>query len=466
MRLLSKRNRCPQCGARLHRGASLCPECAHRLSTRRVSEHCASCGARLSAEAEACPICGAARMASDGVLGPRALLAVAIVVLIGALGGMGWWLRPWERVEVNLDALALEPTATATASPYPTWTTSPTPPPTKTATATLVPTLTPTSTLEPTSTASPTPGMVRYTVVEGDTPLGIAVKFDVDLAQLLSLNGLNERSILQIGQELVIRGPSGGPNGEELPEQLAEDQPSEASADLPRLASSSGAKAPPTAEPPIAKPQVPTQMPSPTPEPPTATPGMLVHVVQSGDMLLSLAQRYDVSSEAIAEANGISLNSILSVGQELIIPGLATTPAPTATPEASDTPTLTLTPSPTMPPQRSLPQFPYAAPLPLGPVDGARISGVDTPVMLNWTSVGILAEDEWYEIELWAPGTDESVLAWSKATSWRLEPMRSGDDESAAPFYRWQVRVSVRGENGQRAAVLSPSSSLQSFIWQ
>jgi LysM repeat protein len=465
---LLRRNRCPQCGARLHRDATLCPECAHRLGKRRVSEHCASCGARLSAESEACPICGAARMASGGRLGPRAVLAVAVLALMAALGGMGWWLRPWERVDVYLDALALEPTSTATASPYPTWTSSPIPAPTETATATLVPTLTPTPTFEPTPTALPTPEMVRYTVVEGDTPLGIAVKFGVDLNQLLTLNGLNERSILQIGQELVIRGPSGGPDGgEQLPLEVSEQKALEAPGDLPRLASASGAKAPPTSLPPTAVPaQVFTPTATPTPEsPPTATPGLLVHIVQPGDMLLSLAQEYEVSSEAIAEANGISLTSILRIGQGLIIPGFTVTPAPTFTPGVMDTSTLTPTPSPTNPPTRSLPQFPYAAPMPLGPVDGARIVGVDNPVMLNWTSVGILAENQWYEIELWAPGADESLSAWSKATSWRVDPVHPVDDEAEAR-YSWQVRVAVRAENGQRAAVLSPLSPLHTFIWQ
>ncbi|MBI2862578.1 MAG: LysM peptidoglycan-binding domain-containing protein [Chloroflexi bacterium] len=45
-----------------------------------------------------------------------------------------------------------------------------------------------------------------------------------------------------------------------------------------------------------------------------------VHVVQPGDSLYGLAQRYGTTVEAIAEANGITDPRRLSVGQELVIP--------------------------------------------------------------------------------------------------------------------------------------------------
>jgi murein DD-endopeptidase MepM/ murein hydrolase activator NlpD len=47
------------------------------------------------------------------------------------------------------------------------------------------------------------------------------------------------------------------------------------------------------------------------------------HVVQSGDTLFRIAERYDTTVEAIAEANGISDPSRIAVGQTLLIPATA-----------------------------------------------------------------------------------------------------------------------------------------------
>jgi len=54
----------------------------------------------------------------------------------------------------------------------------------------------------------------------------------------------------------------------------------------------------------------------------------IIHVVESGDTLYSIAQRYGSTVEAIAEANGISNVNLLEVGQELIIPTGGTGAAP------------------------------------------------------------------------------------------------------------------------------------------
>ncbi len=66
-------------------------------------------------------------------------------------------------------------------------------------------------------------------------------------------------------------------------------------------------------------------------------------MVQPGEYLTLIAEQYGVTAQEIADANGIAMDSILSVGQELIIPG--TEPAPTSTEAATATPE----PSPTEP---------------------------------------------------------------------------------------------------------------------
>ena len=62
--------------------------------------------------------------------------------------------------------------------------------------------------------------------------------------------------------------------------------------------------------------QVVTETLQPTPTP---TPGKVVYIVEQGDYLELIADNFGVTPEEIAEANGITVDSILSVGQELII---------------------------------------------------------------------------------------------------------------------------------------------------
>lgn len=60
-----------------------------------------------------------------------------------------------------------------------------------------------------------------------------------------------------------------------------------------------------------------TTAPEPTAAPPA---GETVHVVQPGETLFRISQRYGVSVEAIAAANNIADVNRLSAGQQLIIP--------------------------------------------------------------------------------------------------------------------------------------------------
>jgi LysM repeat protein len=79
---------------------------------------------------------------------------------------------------------------------------------------------------------------------------------------------------------------------------------------------------------PTSPPGVPTHTPTPTPTTPPGTPSAtVVHVVQRGENLFRIAQRYNTTVEAIASANGISNPRLIYVGQKLTIPqGGGTTP--------------------------------------------------------------------------------------------------------------------------------------------
>ena len=43
-----------------------------------------------------------------------------------------------------------------------------------------------------------------YVVAEGDTLYGIAVRFGVDLAEIVAVNGLADPNDIQVGQELIV----------------------------------------------------------------------------------------------------------------------------------------------------------------------------------------------------------------------------------------------------------------------
>ena len=87
----------------------------------------------------------------------------------------------------------------------------------------------------------------------------------------------------------------------------------------------------------------PTSTPAPyTPAPtltPTQTPTPVVHTIQSGESLLSIANQFNVSVAALQEANGILDPRSLQIGQDLVIPRPdetaaenAATPSPTPMP--------------------------------------------------------------------------------------------------------------------------------------
>jgi uncharacterized protein YkwD len=138
----------------------------------------------------------------------------------------------------------------------------------------LLPTITP---IPPPPTATPTPISVYYVVQEGDVLSGIAGIFDVTVDLLMEFNSINDPTLLQIGQELII---------------------------------------PVTVTP---SPTAPTPTPTPTVSPtPTLEP--VYYIVEPGDTLLEIALDYDTTVEAIMLANGLADPRALQIDQQLIIP--------------------------------------------------------------------------------------------------------------------------------------------------
>jgi LysM repeat protein len=189
-----------------------------------------------------------------------------------------------------------------------------------------VPTPIPTNTLPPITLL---PGYRTYIVQPGDQLLPIARQFGVTVAQLRTANGLSSDAIFP-GQRLVIPPPNPtrtptptfGPNT-----QFYIVQPGD---QLLRIARRYGVSlsalrsANNLATDTVRPGQVliiPTIAPTRTPAPPTRTPtGVWVaYVVRPGDRLSRIAVWYGVTVAAIRSANGLSSDTI-RVGQTLTIP--------------------------------------------------------------------------------------------------------------------------------------------------
>lgn len=104
-----------------------------------------------------------------------------------------------------------------------------------------------------------------YTVAPGDTLLGIALRFGVDWQTLAAANGLDGRSVLQIGDRLVIPGVGQAGAGEAVGPARS-------------------------------------------------------HTVRAGETVWSIAAHYGVTWQRLLAANGLSESALLQIGQELTLP--------------------------------------------------------------------------------------------------------------------------------------------------
>ncbi|MED3930018.1 N-acetylmuramoyl-L-alanine amidase [Priestia megaterium] len=79
---------------------------------------------------------------------------------------------------------------------------------------------------------------------------------------------------------------------------------------------------------------VPNPNPTPTPNPSPSEPGTKTYTIKQGDTLYSIAQKYNITVQAVQEANtGLSDPLTLQVGKTIVIPsGTSPTPNPTPNP--------------------------------------------------------------------------------------------------------------------------------------
>jgi hypothetical protein len=96
---------------------------------------------------------------------------------------------------------------------------------------------------------------------------------------------------------------------------------------------------------------------------------------------------------------------------------------------------------------------------------------VDQIIVLNWASVGILADDEWYVLRLQykAKEAGQPPKVWTKATAWRVPADLYPPPDVRARLLRWNVAIMRQthiGPDGTPEGVeISPVSTTRSFYW-
>ncbi|PKN87184.1 MAG: hypothetical protein CVU46_05180 [Chloroflexi bacterium HGW-Chloroflexi-8] len=222
---------------------------------------------------------------------PFVMWTLAVVfIVIGVIILIVWMVGP-NKPQISLFSSAT-PTSTATSTPTPI---------TPTATFTITPTITETPTASITPTRS---GPVEYTVLEGDTCYDIAATFEIDMMVLLAINNFGSGSCpINPGDKIIIPAPD-------------------------------------------------TELPTATPWPANLPRGTkLSYVVQFGDTLDSIADKFLSTVDAIMKENDLENANQLFAGAILDIPvNLVTatpTKAATVTPNQSNSATVMPTNTPT-----------------------------------------------------------------------------------------------------------------------
>lgn len=187
--------------------------------------------------------------------------------------------------------------------------------------------------------------------------------------------------------------------------------------------------------------------------PPTLGEGRItVHVVKEGETLGRIAAGYGIPLSRILTANDMrSQDESIRTGQSLTVPLGEPTPHPTPTTDPD-------------PPGTPLPQ--YAQPPLLYPSDGTVFTEGEAPILLQWSSVGVLRSDEWYELSVSQPARGVvSETIRTRATAWRvpLELLHRASLD-VRQFY-WQVRVVREIADGVHEQAGAPSD-VRSFVWR
>jgi hypothetical protein len=247
------------------------------------------------------------------------------------------------------------------------------------------PTITPSATDLPTNTATttPTPEPCIRTVQTGDTMISLILSCGHTttgdlLDQVLEDNDIDNAGLLQLGQTVVIPWPTPTPDPNAQITPTVEGA-SAAEGEVVAIATDPFSLAALTT--------------------PTLPPGVMWHIVQPDETILSIAYVYGANLEILSQLNpqitfsqcdmgkdngGPTCTVSLSIGQQVRVP--APTPTPTLPPTPSGSETPTPSPSPT-----------FNAPSAQSPGNLAHFQS-DELVTLRWVGSAMLAPGQVYRV--------------------------------------------------------------------
>lgn len=181
------------------------------------------------------------------------------------------------------------------------------------------------------------------------------------------------------------------------------------------------------------------------------------YTVLSGDTIVSIAVRFGATVEGILQANGITTSDFIRPDQILRIPVEVPSTVASSSESARNVPGLDVRPSS------------YSAPRLLEPDGGASLPRADE-VIFQWISVDLLAPNEWYVLRIWPVEGSVGLLpaVWTKATSHRLQP-DAAPAISTAMQYGWQVTVvRILPDQGEGRGIQAASvpSDVRNFTWR
>lgn len=276
------------------------------------------------------------------------------------------------------------------------------------------PSVSSTATLSPTPetpTVTPTPQAtltpLSYTVQFGDVCGGIAFAFNIQPQDIILANSLNANCDLSVNQVLRIPQPTFTPTPA-------------ASATLSDLEATIAA--------------CPTQD----------------YVVQEGESMSLIAVTFGIPMEAILEWNALP-SDFTFTGQHLSIPLCERTFV------AGATVTPTIAP-------------PYPAPEPLLPADGAPFDSTNDTITLQWSSVGTLRANEYYQVTVVdiTGGINRRIVDEVKDTS-LIIPTSFRPTDSRPHIFAWfVVSVAQIGVDAEGLPVYiqgGPASEERVFSW-
>jgi len=197
-----------------------------------------------------------------------------------------------------------------------------------------------------------------------------------------------------------------------------------------------------------------TAQPGNTPEATVTLPPQIIIQVKSGDTCIDVAVRNHVSLEQLIKQNQLDANCALQIGQILTVTFATPTPFMSPTPIVAQTPT---------------PRVGFDAPQITGPADGAQITETEDIVTLQWLSVGLLKDNEWYVVQIQPSGAITVPIYETRATSIKIT--RAIFDVQLERSFAWWVQVKqFLGSDaltGERTyAPISPPSTVRRFTWR